>query len=260
LDVPDTHGRVAEEAAADGLPAVGGERHGPHLVRVPLEAADLLAGLQVPQPNGLVLAARQQHLAVARHVQPVDRALLALVPVQLLARLQVPDADRPFAAPRDGPLAARQEGEAVHAHGVPLQLQQLLARGHLPQAHGRVTVPVAGAAGEGPLAVGREGDDHDTVGVPLEAADGHVVLHLAGPRRGAGGGPAWGASRLRPAAAPAPGGGRGGPPAGGAPPASSTSVATLNLVSNISLSPPSVSPATVAEVAPVTVCPAATSA
>src|SRR5262249_12069277 len=154
LDVPDAQGVVAEDGAADGLLAVGRERHGPHLARVTLAAANLLAGFQVPPPPGRVFSAREQPLAVARHVQPVDRALVALVAVQFLAAYQIPDANRPVGASRNGFPAARQEGQTVHALGVPLQLQQFLARGHVPQAHGRVTVSIADAAGEGPLAVG----------------------------------------------------------------------------------------------------------
>jgi hypothetical protein len=123
LHLPDAQVVVAEDAAANGPLAVGRERHGPHLARVPLEAADLNAGLQIPQPHGLVFAAGEQQLAVARHVQPVDRALVALVALQLLTGRQVPDADRPVATARNGFLAASEEGEAVHAHRVPLQLQ-----------------------------------------------------------------------------------------------------------------------------------------
>src|SRR5262249_21082328 len=109
LYVPDAQVVVAEDAAANGLLAVVRERHGPHLARVPLEAADLSAGLQIPQPHGLVFAAGEQQLAVARHVQPVDRALVALVALQFLTGLQVPDTYRPLATAPNGFLAARAD-------------------------------------------------------------------------------------------------------------------------------------------------------
>src|SRR5262249_49033208 len=98
LDVPDAQARVREEPAGEGLFAVGGEGHGPYLVLVPLEATDLLAGLDVPQPHRVVFAAGQQGLAVRRHGQAVDGILVSLQLLKLLAGLQVPDPDRAIVA------------------------------------------------------------------------------------------------------------------------------------------------------------------
>src|SRR4051794_37025284 len=88
------------------------------------------------------------------------------VPLQtekLPATLDVPDARRGVTAARDAALAIGGDGKVDHVVLVSLELADLLAAVDVPQTHQRLT------GTEEVLAVGREDDTIDIVGVPLEA-------------------------------------------------------------------------------------------
>src|SRR5260370_834666 len=73
--------------------AVGSESHGAELL-VPLEAADLLPGIGVPQAGGVVSARRGDPLAVRRPGHAPNLLRVPFQDVELLPRAGVPDPRR----------------------------------------------------------------------------------------------------------------------------------------------------------------------
>src|SRR5262245_60255814 len=103
-DTPDARGPVP--TGGGNAPAVGEECHAGDLGAVPWVLAQLLAALRVPEAHGLVIAARDDALAVGRERGAIER-LVGLDLLQLLAGLHVPDAQRAVVARRQQTLAVR---------------------------------------------------------------------------------------------------------------------------------------------------------
>src|SRR5262249_4488956 len=112
--------------------AVGGERHAPDDVAVPLEAAHLAARRQAPQDHGAQLVAGEGVLAVGREGDTVDRARQARNRPEVLVGAQVPEHQLRAAA--QGEAAVLRDSDAVHhAEGSRPVVAQLPDQGPRPE-------------------------------------------------------------------------------------------------------------------------------
>src|SRR5689334_22446427 len=97
------------------------------MAAVPLEAAALLAGGDLPQPGGAVATAGGERPAVRRDAHELDATRMAEAP-PLLARGDVPQPNRLVLPPTgDEGLAVRREDHRPDRVEVSAELAQLLA-------------------------------------------------------------------------------------------------------------------------------------
>src|SRR5262249_51634977 len=151
------HGDAAESAA---------------VLAVVVVAGDLLAGLEVPDADRLLVAAGDRLFAVGSEGDAGDVIAVRGHLFQLLAGRGVPEAEGVVPAAAEDALAVLRPGKGRGAAVFlgPLQLQQLLARAQVPDPRGAMAVNPA-TARDRPLAFGRHGDADDGLLVPGEAAD-----------------------------------------------------------------------------------------
>src|SRR5262249_7520621 len=147
--------------------------HAPDPARVPLEALQFLAALDVPQPYRLVPPARQQQFSVRRQADGHRVGGLG-EGLQLLAGLHVPGADG-FQAGPVGRLAVRGEDDAIDALWR-VETFHFLAGLDVPQPDSEIrtidpfaVLVIAATGRQQVFAVEREGHAPDNVLVTLEA-------------------------------------------------------------------------------------------
>src|SRR5260221_7978330 len=74
----------------------------------------MLATLQIPHLNGIVVPATGQSPAIGAHPERLDRPLMPLPKRQALPALRVPPAHAPIAATTDQHRSGRTPGQRVH--------------------------------------------------------------------------------------------------------------------------------------------------
>ena len=130
--MPQPDGAV-ETARCEGM-SVRCELHRRHGRRVPGQTQPLLAGLDVPEPDGLVLAARDERLPIGREGQVLDG--IGMPPKgtgQLPAGAHLPELDRPPVVPGRQRLAIGRERDGLDPT-VQMRLQnQFFAAGEIPE-------------------------------------------------------------------------------------------------------------------------------
>src|SRR5206468_6238208 len=129
--------------------AVGNECDGPHAARVPLKAGAFFARGEVPQPHGLVLAAREYQFSVRGDGHAMNHVGVAFEPANFLGGIRIPQADG-----------------AVESH-------MTLFGGEETAAAGR----------ERPATIGSESRAPDERFVALEPADKPAVIRFPKPQR-----------------------------------------------------------------------------
>src|SRR5690349_16256456 len=99
---------------------------------MPAKAADLVAGLDIPEPNRLVPAAGQDITSVRRIGDRVNLCRVPFKAAQLLAA-GTPQPQRFVGAAGQGAPAIRGKSNAAHIIAMALKAAQLLAAGGGPQ-------------------------------------------------------------------------------------------------------------------------------
>ena len=100
---------------------------------VPLEPAQLGAGLEIPQPQRPIVGPRERAPPVGQHRHAGDPALVPLEPAQLGAGLEIPQPQRPIPGPRERAPPVGQHRHAGDPVLVPLEAAQLGAGLEIPQ-------------------------------------------------------------------------------------------------------------------------------
>src|SRR5260370_34795924 len=80
---------------------------------IPPQGAQVFAALHIPDLDGPVIAATDQHAAIGTHLQSLHRALMGLMHPHALSLAQVPPADKAIAATTDEPRASRAPGQRI---------------------------------------------------------------------------------------------------------------------------------------------------
>ncbi len=126
----------------------------------------MLATLQIPHLNGIVIAATGQSPAIGAHPERLDRPLMPLPKRQALPALRVPPAHAPIAAATDQHRSGRTPGQRVHDRVRLAPGLQALPTLHIPDEE----LPAASAsATTGQLrAIGAPGHAQDDTTMPLE--------------------------------------------------------------------------------------------
>ena len=140
---------------------MGAGDHGPAPVREGkrvdvaglLDGADLLAGGDIPEPEGAVPAAAGREPAVSGHRQRHDLRPVAGKPPQRRLRLQVPKDQGLVVTGGEYPPAVGKERDRVHRPEVLVELGELVLLDEVPHLGGVVEAPA-----EHGIAVGRHGD------------------------------------------------------------------------------------------------------
>src|SRR5260370_35829835 len=77
------------------------------------QGAQVFAALHIPDLDGPVIAATDQHAAIGTHLQSLHRALMGLMHPHALSLAQVPPAEKAIAATTDEPHASRAPGQRI---------------------------------------------------------------------------------------------------------------------------------------------------
>ena len=84
----------------------------------------MLAGLEIPDPQGLVVRARHGAAAIGRYCDGIDRVRMAFDRAQRLAALQVPDPQRSVVRARYGSAAVGRYRHGSDPVGMPFERAQ----------------------------------------------------------------------------------------------------------------------------------------
>src|SRR5712671_2074471 len=126
----------------------------------------MLAALQIPQLNGIVVPATGQSPAIGTHPERLDRPLMLLPKRQALPVLHIPPAQVPIAAATDQHRSGRTPGERVHDNVRLVPGLQALPTLRIPDD--KLPAASASATTGQPGAIGAPGYAHDHTTMPLE--------------------------------------------------------------------------------------------
>src|SRR5205085_2201344 len=130
---PDTLvGHLITAASGEHPAAIRREAHTDYRVGVSLKAAQLLARLEVPETDRVVVAARQSPLAIRREGDAVDFFAMPFQAANFALGLQVPEPDRAVVTSRERVPTVGRQGDTADPAAVARQALELLATFHIP--------------------------------------------------------------------------------------------------------------------------------
>src|SRR5690606_5367453 len=146
-------------------PVIGSEPDCSHAVGVALKRGDRAGRREVPDANGAIRRARDDHPAVGAESDRIDRAGMPGKFTPQVAGFRFPDPDDPIASAGYEAAPALTEFSRQHRARM-VETAQFLARLHIPEAHAAIP-----RAGRQRFPIGAEGDSRYAVGVALKHMD-----------------------------------------------------------------------------------------